>query len=98
MLIEHLKVACEPFYFDKEDPTTGQVERKTKYCDMIDEDKSLLNLVLAYVKQSPKHIQEKETREAQEAKREAKALKQLELQAEKEAKMAGAAASIPTEE
>ena len=27
---------------------------------MIDEDKSLLNLVLAFVKQSPKHIQEKD--------------------------------------
>jgi len=42
---------------------------------MIDEDKSLLNLVLAFVKQSPKHIQEKDAREALEAKREARLLK-----------------------
>ena len=56
MLMEHFKIACEPFYFEKEDPLTGNVERKMKQLDMIDEDKSLLNLVLAYVKQSPKHI------------------------------------------
>ena len=72
MLMEHFKVACEPFYFEKEDSLTGEVEIKQKYSDMIDEDKSLLNLVLAYVKQSPKHIQEKEAREALEAKREAR--------------------------
>lgn len=64
---------------------------------MIDEDKSLLNLVLAFVKQSPKHIQDREAREAQQAKREARAQKQLDLQAEKEAKLAEAAASAATE-
>ena len=83
MLMEHFKIACEPFYFEKEDPLTGNVERKMKQLDMIDEDKSLLNLVLAYVKQSPKHIQEKDAREALEAKREARLHKQQELYAEK---------------
>ena len=86
--MEHFKVACEPFYFEKEDILTGKIEIKQKYSDMIDEDKSLLNLVLAFVKQSPKHIQEKDAREALEAKREARLLKQQELYAEKQAKMA----------
>lgn len=54
--MEHFKIACEPFYFEKEDVYTGQVETKQKYSDMIDENKSLLNLVLAFIKQSPKHI------------------------------------------
>ncbi len=49
---------------------------------MIDEDKSLLNLVKQFIKQSPKHIAEQEAREAREAKREAK-IKQLELIVEK---------------
>jgi hypothetical protein len=70
--MEHFKTACEPFYFEKEDPLTGKVERKPTYSDMIDEDKALLNLVALYVKQSAKHIQEQETREAREARREAK--------------------------
>jgi hypothetical protein len=43
--MEHFKIACEPFYFEKEDAITGKVEMKQKYSDMIDEDKSLLNLV-----------------------------------------------------
>ena len=88
--MEHFKVACEPFYFEKVDPLTGNVEIKMKQLDMIDEDKSLLNLVLAYVKQSPKHIQEKDAREALEAKREARMHKQQELYAEKQAKLAEA--------
>lgn len=56
----------------KENPETGEYERKMQYSDMIDEDKSLLNLVKAYIKQNPKYIQEKEQREAKEAKMEAK--------------------------
>ena len=43
--MEHFKIACEPFYFEKEDPYTGAIERKPTYSDMIDEDKALLNLV-----------------------------------------------------
>jgi hypothetical protein len=50
LLMEHFKIACEPFYFEKEDPYTGAVERKPTYSDMIDEDKALLNLVAQYVK------------------------------------------------
>jgi len=44
--MEHFKVACEPYYFEKEDPLTGATERKPTYSDMIDEDKALLNLVV----------------------------------------------------
>jgi hypothetical protein len=43
--MEHFKVACEPFYYSKEDKETGEVVTKPKYSDMIDEDRSLLNLV-----------------------------------------------------
>lgn len=39
---------------------------------MIDEDKSLINLVCQFVKQNPKHIQEAEAKAAKEAKKEAK--------------------------
>lgn len=72
LLMEHFKVACEPFYYEKEDALTGSVERKPTYSDMIDEEKALLNLVTQFVKQSSKHIQEQEAREAREARREAK--------------------------
>jgi len=82
LLMEHFKVACEPFYYDKEDAETGETVTKPKYSDMIDEDKSLLNLVGQFVKQNPKHMQEAETRAAKEVKREARQ-KQMELQAEK---------------
>jgi hypothetical protein len=82
LLMEHFKTACEPFYYDKEDPLTGEVVTKPKYSDMIDEDKSLLNLVASFVKQNPSHIKEQESRAAKEAKREAR-LRQLELQAER---------------
>jgi hypothetical protein len=75
--MEHFKTACEPFYFYKEDMFTGTVERKVKHSDMIEEDKSLMNLVQQFIKQSPKHIQDQEAREAKEAKKEAR-LKQLE--------------------
>ena len=40
-----IKVACEPFYYTKEDKETGELVTKPKYSDMIDEDRSLLNLV-----------------------------------------------------
>lgn len=86
--MEHFKIACEPFYFEKEDAITGKVEMKQKYSDMIDEDKSLLNLVQTFIKQSPKHVQEKENREAIEAKREIKLQKQRDALAEKQAKIA----------
>jgi len=48
--MEHFKVACEPFVFEKEHFLSGEVERKVKQLDMIEEDKSLLNLVLQFIK------------------------------------------------
>ena len=50
LLMEHFAVACEPFYFHKEDIFSGNVEIKVKTADMIDEDKSLLNLVKQFIK------------------------------------------------
>ena len=43
--MEHFKIACEPFYFEKEDAITGKIEMIRKYSGMTDEDKSPLNLV-----------------------------------------------------
>ena len=54
--MEHFKIACEPFYFEKTNYSTGETEIKIKYSDMIDEDTSLLNLVKQFIKQSPKYI------------------------------------------
>ena len=56
LLIEHFKICCEPFYYEKIDPVSGESSVKPKYSDMIDEDKSLINLVAQFVKQNPKHI------------------------------------------
>ena len=50
LLMEHFKVACEPYYFEKEDPVTGKIEKRPTYSDMIDEDKALINLVAAFIK------------------------------------------------
>lgn len=88
--MEHFKVACEPFYYSKYDQEKKEVVTKPKYADMIDEDRSLLNLVNQFVKQNPKHVQEKEAREAKEAKREAR-LKALEMHAERNSQKNGAA-------
>jgi len=80
--MEHFKVACEPYYFEKKGLFSDEIEVKVKYSDMIDEDKSLLNLVKQYIKQAPKYIQDQENREAKEAKQEAR-LRDKELQMEK---------------
>jgi len=64
--MEHFKVACEPFYFWKEDRLTGEKERKMRLSDMIEEDKSLLNLVSQFIKQDQKYIQEREQKNAKE--------------------------------
>jgi hypothetical protein len=45
LLMDHFKVACQPFYFDKEDIYTGKIERKCDETDDIDQDKALLNMV-----------------------------------------------------
>ena len=62
LLMDHFKVACQPFYFDKEDPFTGKMERKCDESDGIDQDKALLNMVQLFIKQSPKHIAEQESK------------------------------------
>jgi hypothetical protein len=36
MLMEHFKIACQPFYFDREDIFTGKIERKCNEEDGID--------------------------------------------------------------
>jgi len=45
IIMEHFKIACEPYFFEREDPFTGVIETKQKYSDLIPEDKSLLFLV-----------------------------------------------------
>ena len=56
LIVEHLKICCEPFIFEKEDYFTHHVSRKMTYCDMIDENKSLISLVKQFVSQNPKYI------------------------------------------
>jgi hypothetical protein len=50
LLMEHFKVACQPFYFEKEDVYTGRIEVKCKDSDEIDESKSLLHMVSLFIK------------------------------------------------
>lgn len=50
LLIEHFKVACQPFYFDCEDIFTGKIERKCNEVDGIEEDKALLHMVNLFIK------------------------------------------------
>lgn len=75
--MEHFKICSEPFYYVKVDTITLESSVRPLNPEQIDEDKSLLNLVAQFIKQSPKHIAEAEARQAKEAKREAK-LRQLE--------------------
>lgn len=79
--MEHFKIACQPFYFDREDIFTGKIERKCNEEDGIEQDKALLHMVSLYIKQSAKHIAEQEAKDARETKR----LKQLELKVSDEA-------------
>lgn len=45
MLMEHFTTVCEPFYYVKVDPVTYEQSVKPSLNDMIDEEKSLQNLV-----------------------------------------------------
>lgn len=60
MLNEHMKVACEPYYYVKVNSINMQPEVRPIYADGIEENKSLLNLVAQFIKESPKHKQEAE--------------------------------------
>jgi hypothetical protein len=55
MLNEHMKIACEPYYYVKVNTINMQPEVRPIYSDGIEENKSLLNLVAQFVKESPKH-------------------------------------------
>jgi hypothetical protein len=45
LLTEHFKVACEPYYFQNENPDTGEITSTAVFSDQIDKEKALLNLV-----------------------------------------------------
>jgi hypothetical protein len=45
LLTEHFKVACEPYYFQNENPDTGEITSTAVFSDHIDKEKALLNLV-----------------------------------------------------
>ena len=68
MLLEHFKIACEPFAFERESIFSGDVERRVQHSDGIDEEKSLLSLVAQFVRQSPKYIQHEEATQARQTK------------------------------
>lgn len=48
--MEHFKVACEPFYYEKIDIYTGGISKIVKEEDKIDEEKALLHLVGLFIK------------------------------------------------
>lgn len=50
LIMEHIKMCCEPFYFVKVDTITLESAVKPLNPDQIDEDKSLLNLVAQFIK------------------------------------------------
>ena len=58
MLNDHMKIACEPYYYVKVNSINMAPEVRPIYSDGIDESKSLLNLVAQFVRESPKHIAE----------------------------------------
>lgn len=62
LLMDHFKVACQPFYFDRECPLMKTVERKWDETDGIDKDKALLHMVQLFIEQSPKHKAEQESK------------------------------------
>ena len=66
--MEHFKIACEPFAYERESIFSGDVERRVNHSDQIDEEKSLLNLVAQFVRQSAKYIQHEEASHARQIK------------------------------
>lgn len=48
--MEHFKIVCEPFYYSKEDLITGEIKSFPQLSDMPNEEKSLINLVAAFIK------------------------------------------------
>lgn len=97
LMVEHFKVACEPYYYVRENYSTGEVETKIKLSDMIDEDKSLINLVKAFIKQSPKHTHENQQKQRTETKQEQSKQKEKEANQEERTKTTEDQVTLPPE-
>ena len=50
MLMRHSSEICEPYEFEKENATTGEIEIIKKLSDSVGSDRSLLKLVKAFLK------------------------------------------------
>ena len=49
MLLSHFNEVCEPYEFEKENATTGEIEITKKLTDNINEERSLLRFVKLFV-------------------------------------------------
>jgi hypothetical protein len=52
MLMRHSSEICEPYEFEKENATTGEIEIIKKLSDSVGSDRSLLKLVKAFLSQT----------------------------------------------
>ena len=52
MLVKNSSDICEPYEFEKENATTGQIEIIKKLSDAVSSDRSLLKLVKNFLSQS----------------------------------------------
>ena len=55
MLYKNAADICEPYEFEKENATTGQIEIIKKLSDSVSSDRSLLKLVKAFLAQSKRN-------------------------------------------
>jgi hypothetical protein len=49
MLLRHYSDICEPYEFEKENPSTGEIEIIKKLSDCLNTDRSLLKMVKAFL-------------------------------------------------
>ena len=50
MLLRHYSDICEPYEFEKENATTGEIEIVKKLSDCLNADRSLLKMVKCFLK------------------------------------------------
>jgi hypothetical protein len=49
MLLKHYSEVCEPYEFEKENASTGEIEIIKKLSDAVNADRSLIKLVKTYL-------------------------------------------------
>mmetsp|Transcript_8131 Transcript_8131/g.6069 ORF Transcript_8131/g.6069 Transcript_8131/m.6069 type:complete len:96 (+) Transcript_8131:487-774(+) len=67
MIYSHYADVCEPYEFEKENAQTGELEVVKKLTDIINSDKSLLNLVKAFGSGQKREEEDDEDEDAEES-------------------------------